>query len=239
MNIGYRLNKAIALTGFCSRRNADQLIRAGRVQVNGAVTTDFNQLIDFAEDKLCVDGSEITRHDFEYVAVHKPSGVVTTCDDEFGRTAVLDLLPDNLRHLKPVGRLDLDSEGLLILTNDGALAYKLTHPSKIVLKNYEVTVAGEISDQVISHLQQGVDLSDGMTHPAEVQLLERNKDDSTFQIAIHEGRNRQVRRMCAQVGYPVLRLIRVSIGALQLNGLESSQWRHLTTEEIATLHQDS
>jgi 23S rRNA pseudouridine2605 synthase len=235
----YRLNKAIALTGFCSRRNADDLIRSGRVQVNGAVTRDFNQLIDFTRDRLTVDGNEIAVQSFEYIAMHKPSGVVTTCDDEYGRTVILDLLPNNLRHLKPVGRLDLDSEGLLLLTNDGALAYKLTHPAKVVEKNYEVTVAGEISDDVLSHLERGVCLSDGMTHPANVTLLERNKDLSRFQIAIHEGRNRQIRRMCAQVGYPVVRLIRVSIGGLQLNGLKSSQWRHLTAEEVATLHRDS
>jgi 23S rRNA pseudouridine2605 synthase len=231
-----RLNKAIASTGYCSRRRADELIRDGLVSVNGRVITDFSFAVDFDKDELIVDGEPVTRKRFDYIILNKPRGVVTTCDDEFGRENVLHLLPERMAHLKPVGRLDLESEGLLILTNDGELAQKLTHPSKHVLKNYEVTVSGKISDTTLDNFRKGIILADGPTRPAKVKLLERNKDESRFQIAIAEGRNRQIRRMCVQSGHPVIRLIRVAVGGLQLRGLEPGQWRHLTTNEIAALH---
>ncbi len=231
-----RLNKAIAATGYCSRRRADELIRDGRVKVNGVTVTDFSLAIDFQKDSLSIDGEALTKKQFDYIILNKPKGVVTTCDDEFGRENVLHLLPDRLAHLKPVGRLDLESEGLLILTNDGILAQKLTHPSKHVLKNYEVTVSGKITDLTLDSFRQGIELTDGPTRPAKVKLLERNKDVSRFQIAIAEGRNRQIRRMCTQMGHPIIRLIRVAVGGLQLRGLEAGQWRHLTRSEIASLY---
>ena len=231
-----RLNKAIAATGYCSRRQADELIRAGRVKVNGVVVTDFSQAVDFEQDDLSVDNERVTKKQFDYIILNKPKGIVTTCDDEYGRENVLHLLPDRLAHLKPVGRLDLESEGLLILTNDGLLAQQLTHPSKHVLKNYEVTVSGNISDTTLDSFRQGIELTDGPTRPAKVKLLERNKDRARFQIAIAEGRNRQIRRMCTQMGHPIIRLIRVAVGGLQLKGLEPGQWRHLTGSEIASLY---
>jgi 23S rRNA pseudouridine2605 synthase len=230
-----RLNKAIAATGYCSRRRADELIREGKVQVNGIVVTDFSYAVDFARDALTVDGQLLKPKQFDYIILNKPKGVVTTCDDEHGRENVLHLLPAQFAHLKPVGRLDLESEGLLILTNDGILAQKLTHPSKHVLKNYEVTVSGKISDTTLDSFRTGIILTDGPTRPAQVRLLERNKDTARFQIAIAEGRNRQIRRMCVQSGHPVIRLIRVAVGGLQLRGLEPGQWRHLTSNEIAAL----
>src|ERR1700733_7563226 len=148
----FRLNRAVAASGLCSRRNADELIKSGRVRVNGRQTTDFNCLVDLSKDKLEIDGKMVTERKLEYIVLHKPSGIVTTCDDEKGRQSVIDLLPRELRHLKPVGRLDMDSEGLLIMTNDGDLAQQLTHPSRRVLKLYEVRVVGRISDTVISQL---------------------------------------------------------------------------------------
>jgi 23S rRNA pseudouridine2605 synthase len=234
-----RLNKAVASTGYCSRRRADELIREGRVRVNGEKISDFSYAVDFSKDSLTVDDQPISKKQFDYLILNKPRGVVTTCDDEFGRENVLELLPAHFSHLKPVGRLDLESEGLLILTNDGELTQKLTHPSKHVLKNYEVTISGKISDVGLDSFRQGMELSDGPTQPAKVRLLERNKDLSRFQIAIAEGRNRQIRRMCAQVGHPIIRLIRVAIGGLQLKGLESGQWRHLTQAEFNAFFQDS
>ena len=231
----YRLNRAVAASGLCSRRDADQLIRAGRVRVNGRQTTDFNCLVDLGKDKLEIDLQSLSRRKLEYIAFYKPAGVVTTCDDEKGRETVIDLLPAELRHLKPVGRLDMDSEGLIILTNDGGLAQKLTHPSKHVFKLYEVQVTGKISDAVLDELGKGVRLSDGITSPAEVELLERSKNSSIFRIALTEGRNRQIRRMCAKFGYPVFHLVRVAIGGLQLKGLEPGHWRRLTAREISEL----
>jgi 23S rRNA pseudouridine2605 synthase len=231
-----RLNKAIASTGFCSRRQADELIRSGRVKVNNTIVIDFSCPVNFQKDVLTVDDKPLLKKSFEYIILNKPRGVVTTCDDEFGRENVLELLPGALRHLKPVGRLDLESEGLLILTNDGSLAQKLTHPSKHVLKNYEVTVSGLISDSTIAEFRQGVELSDGLTRPAQVRLIERNRDLSRFQIAIAEGRNRQIRRMCTQYGHPIIQLIRVAIGRLQLKGLEPGRWRHLTDSELLGLY---
>jgi 23S rRNA pseudouridine2605 synthase len=231
----YRLNRAVAASGLCSRRNADELIKSGRVRVNGRKTTDFNCLVDLGRDKLEIDGKSIADRKFEYIILHKPVGIVTTCNDEKGRQSVIDLLPSELRHLNPVGRLDMDSEGLLIMTNDGELAQQLTHPSRHVLKLYEVSVVGRISDAVISQLGKGVRLTDGMTSPAEVELLERDKDSSSFRIGLEEGRNRQIRRMCAKLGYPVFHLVRVAIGELQLRELEPGRWRRLTEKEISVL----
>ena len=168
-----RLNKAIAATGYCSRRHADELIRDGRVKVNGETVTDFSYGVNFNRDSLAVDNQAISKKQFDYLILNKPRGVVTTCDDEFGRENVLELLPERLGHLKPVGRLDLESEGLLILTNDGELAQMLTHPSKHVLKNYEVTVSGKISDLSLDTFRDGMELSDGPTQPAKIKLLER------------------------------------------------------------------
>jgi pseudouridine synthase len=236
IDTAHRLNKAIAATGYCSRRHADELIRNGRVKVNGVTITDFSHAVNFEKDDLSVDDQLIAKKQFDYIIMNKPKGVITTCDDEFGRENVLHLLPERLAHLNPVGRLDLESEGLLILTNDGLLAQKLTHPSKHVLKNYEVTVSGKITDLSLDSFRQGMELTDGPTRPAKVKLLERNKDRSRFQIAIAEGRNRQIRRMCAQLGHPIIRLIRVAVGGLQLKGLEPGQWRHLTQMEIAALY---
>jgi len=230
--MNFRLNRAIAATGFCSRRRADQLIAAGRVQVNGQPVSDFNFAVNFGSDRLAVDGKELSAKKHDYIALYKPRGVLTTCYDEMGRESVLDILPTTYKHLRPVGRLDRDSEGLLLLTNDGEFTQTLTHPSKHVFKRYEVTVEGEIRDQSLQQMEQGMRLEDGLTLPAQVRLLSRDKDESIFEIALREGRNRQIRRMCAQLGCPIIRLVRVAIGELQLRHMEPGQWRHLTQREI-------
>jgi 23S rRNA pseudouridine2605 synthase len=234
-----RLNRAIAATGICSRRRADELIKEGRITVNGQPASDLSLQVDLLKDCIAVDGKPLYKKDYEYVVLYKPRGVVTTCEDEQGRRTVIDLMPPDLQHLKPVGRLDRDSEGMIILTNDGALAQTLAHPSHHVEKTYRVTVDGLIDESALTVLREGVRLSEGMTQKAEVHSLKRSGNMSTFVIVIREGRNRQIRRMCAKVGYNVLRLVRERIGALQLNLKEPGQWRHLMDSEVSLLSEGS
>lgn len=234
-----RLNRAIAATGICSRRRADELIKEGRITVNGELAIDLSLQVDLLKDKIAVDGKPLYKKPFDYVVLYKPKGVVTTCDDEQGRCTVIDLMPADLQHLKPVGRLDRDSEGMIILTNDGALAQTLAHPSNHVEKTYRVTVDGQIDESALTVLREGVRLSEGMTQQAEVHSLKRSGNMSTFVIVIREGRNRQIRRMCAKVGYNVLRLVRERIGALQLNLKEPGEWRHLMASEVSLLSDGS
>lgn len=231
----YRLNRAIAATGHCSRRKADEYIEAGRVTLNGKVTTDFNVEVDFANDELAIDGRKISVKKYEYILLNKPTGVLSTCSDELQRRNVLDLLPASLRHLRPIGRLDMDSEGMLLLTNDGDFANLLMHPSHEVFKRYEVCVEGTLSDGALQQMRSGMLLDDGPTLPAKVRLIQRDKRKSIFEISIREGRNRQIRRMCAKVGHPVQRLVRVAIGELQLRQMEPGSWRHLTVQEVQML----
>jgi pseudouridine synthase len=234
-----RLNQALAATGFCSRRKADELIAAGRVAVNGTVCTDFSRTIDPQNDRLHVDGKALAFQPHIYIALHKPRGVVTTTADERGRKSVIDLLPASLRHLKPVGRLDMNSEGLLILTNDGEFALRLTHPRHHLPKLYAVRVRGQVSDRHVRQLASGVQLEDGITLPAEVTVTERNKTYTDLQITLKEGRNRQIRRMFAYLGYPVQRLVRLAIGGLQLGHTAAGTWRYLTSQEVSALLQQS
>jgi 23S rRNA pseudouridine2605 synthase len=164
--------------------------------------------------------------------MNKPPGIVTTMSDDEGRETVLDLLPPNLRMLRPVGRLDMYSEGLLLLTNDGDLAQRLTHPSMHLPKRYEIRVRGKISTTHLNNLAHGVELEDGITHAAKVKLIERNNSYSDFEISIIEGRNRQLRRMCSSLGYVVVRLRRLGIGRLQLGLIPLGSWRYLTDDEV-------
>jgi len=230
-----RLNQAIAQTGLCSRRKADELIAAGKVRVNGEVVTDFSRDVDPERDKLEADGKRLSFKSFTYVALHKPAGVVTTTSDEQDRETVVDLLPKNLRHLKPVGRLDMYSEGLLILTNDGDFALKLTHPRHHLPKLYLIRIRGNLTDKQAKLLADGVPLEDGKTLPAKVQIVERNKTYTDVEVTLVEGRNRQLRRMFAYLGYPVVSLVRLAIGGLQLGHVAPGKWRHLTSQEVADL----
>lgn len=230
-----RLNQAIAQTGLCSRRKADELIAAGKVKVNGETCTEFGRSIDVAEDSLEIDGKRLPFKKHIYIAMNKPVGVITTMSDEQGRETVLDLLPENLRHLRPVGRLDMYSEGLLLLTNDGDLALKLTHPRHHWPKLYQVKVRGAFTPKDVSMLTKGVMLEDGRTLPAKVEIVERNKTYTEVQITLVEGRNRQIRRMFAYLGYPVVRLVRLAIGGLQLGHISPGSWRRLTSQEVSDL----
>ena len=223
-----RLNAYLARAGIASRRKADELIRAGRVHVNGAT----GQLNTFVErgDRVEVDGREVTPQPLAYVLLHKPRGVVSTASDTHERPIVTELV-DSPHRLYPVGRLDADTTGVLLLTNDGELAHRLAHPRYEVEKVYEAEVEGEPDDEALRRLAEGVELDDGPTAPARVRRL----GPSRVELAIHEGRKHQVKRMCEAVGHPVRRLHRSRYAGLDLEGVEPGEWRELTREEESGL----
>ncbi len=223
-----RLNAYLARAGVASRRGADELIKAWRVRVNGAP----GQLNTFVEpgDVVEVDGRAVTAQPLAYVLLHKPAGVVTTARDPQGRPTVLGLVRHPAR-VVPVGRLDADTTGALVLTNDGRLAHRLAHPRYGVEKVYEAEVEVDPSPEALRRLADGVELDDGPTAPARVRRLGGGR----IELALHEGRNRQVRRMCEAVGHPVQRLHRSRYAGLDLSGLAPGAWRELTPAEVARL----
>jgi 23S rRNA pseudouridine2605 synthase len=227
---GVRLQKVLAQAGIGSRRTCEELIERRRVRVNGEVAV-LGRRVDPATDVIEVDGAQIgVRPGLVHYLLNKPSGVITTASDTHGRRTVLDLVPSEPR-VFPVGRLDGETEGLLLLTNDGDLAHRLTHPSFGVDKEYLVEVDGDPHRGVVRRLREGVELDDGMTAPAKVAVL----GDRLLRITIHEGRNRQVRRMCEAVGTPVVRLVRTRIGPLVDRTLAPGEWRPLTQDEVRAL----
>ncbi len=228
---GERLQKVLAATGYGSRRTCEELIASGRVTVNGDVAV-LGRRVDPDTDRIEVDGAPIgVRPDLVYYLLNKPSGVVTTARDTHGRPTVVELVPPEPR-VFAVGRLDADTEGLLLLTNDGELANRIAHPSHGVDKEYLAEVAGgRVSPAALRTLREGVDLDDGRTAPAKVS----QPDPGVLRITIHEGRNRQVRRMCEAVGHPVTRLVRTRIGPLTDRALRPGAWRALTVEEWRAL----
>ena len=223
-----RLNAFLARSGVASRRRADELIRSGRVRVNGEVG-QLNTVVR-RRDVVEVDGQRVERQPLAYVLLHKPAGVVTTARDPQGRPTVVGLVPDGPR-VVPVGRLDVGTTGALVLTNDGDLAHRLAHPRYGVPKVYDVDVEGSPSAEALARLREGVELEDGLTQPAEVRRL----GPSRLELTLHEGRNRQVRRMLEEVGHPVRRLHRARYAGLALDGLEPGAWRELTKTEVAAL----
>lgn len=227
-----RLQKVLARVGFGSRRKCDDLIAAGRVTVNGEVAV-LGRRVDPGSAVVTVDGAPIgVRPGLVYYLLNKPTGVVTTADDPQGRPIVVDLVPAEPR-VFPVGRLDADTEGLLLLTNDGELAHRLTHPSFGVDKEYVAEVDGEPSRAALRSLREGVELDDGPTAEARASLM----DASVVKLTIHEGRNRQVRRMCEAVGHPVVRLVRTRVGPIADRSLAPGSFRELTVEELRSLEQ--
>ena len=227
---GERLQKILAQAGLGSRRTCEELIAAGRVRVNGEVAT-LGTRADPEHDAIEVDGAIVgVRQGLVHYLLNKPAGVVTTASDPQGRPIVVDLVPAEPR-VYPVGRLDADTEGLLLLTNDGELAHRLTHPSFGVEKEYLAEVEGRPSRGALRRLREGVELDDGPTAPAKASLV----GERTLRITIHEGRNRQVRRMCEAVGHPVVRLVRVRIGSLADRRLSPGDWRPLTQREVRDL----
>ena len=227
---GVRLQKVLAQAGIGSRRVCEDLIERGRVRVNGEVAV-LGRRVDPEVDVVEVDGAQIgVRPGLVHYLLNKPTGVITTASDTHGRPTVIDLVPAEPR-VFAVGRLDADTEGLLLLTNDGDLAHRLTHPSFGVDKEYLAEVANPLPRGALRQLREGVELEDGRTAPAKVSLL----DERVLRITIHEGRNRQVRRMCEAVGAPVVRLVRTRIGPLSDHSLSPGRWRALTQDEVRAL----
>ena len=231
-----RLQKVLAQAGVASRREAEEYITAGRVKVNGKVVKELGTKVG-PDAFIMVDGHPIHRERKTYLLFYKPRGVVTTMKDPEGRKTIADYVKDIPQRVYPVGRLDYNTEGLLLLTNDGELAQAMTHPSHEVNKVYEVTVPGIVPQEKLDLLRVGVKLEDGMTAPAMVDQTgyDYEKNLTRFNVTIHEGRNRQVRRMCDYIGFPVRYLRRVQMGTLTLDGLRRGDCRELFNEEIDAL----
>lgn len=230
-----RLQKVMAAAGVASRRGAEALIAEGRVTVNGVVA-DLGQKVDQNSDEILVDGQPLPRPAADtYYLVHKPAGVVSTVRDTHGRRTVIDLIPPEPR-VVPVGRLDVDTTGLLILTNDGELTLRLTHPRYEVPKRYRATVLGEVTDADCRRLTDGIDLEDGPARAVDARVISSDGSESIVAVVLTEGRKREVRRMMEAIGYPVAALHRTSIGPIHDPDLSSGAWRHLTDEEVEALY---
>ena len=233
---GERIQKVLARAGVASRRAIEEMIVRGRIRVNGE-RVELGRRIDSSKDLVEVDGSRVPLSaDLVYYLVNKPVGVVSTASDDEGRETVIDLLDDVDARVYPVGRLDLDSEGALLLTNDGELAQRLTHPRFGVTKTYVAEVEGSVKDKTVRQLARGVELEDGFTGPARARLVERSPGGTLIEIVLAEGRNREVRRMLEAVGHPVRRLVRTAIGPLMLGRLKPATYRKLKLEEVRELY---
>jgi len=221
-----KIQKFLANAGISSRRAAEKLIAAGKVSVNGQLAK-IGQRIDPKHDKILYKGEPISNIELKYYLINKPAGVLTTTKDELGRKTVLNILPEKITRaarLYPVGRLDKDSEGLILVTNDGAFTHLLTHPSHLITKTYRVFIDRKPTYKALQHLRRGVRLREGITEPAEVEI-ELNTDKGTWlNMTIREGKNRQVRRMMERVGYDTIRLIRTKFGPYSLNELKNQSW---------------
>jgi 23S rRNA pseudouridine2605 synthase len=232
-----RLQKLMARAGLGSRRDNEQLISAGHVFVNGRVA-HLGDKADPLIDDIEVDGKtlDLSHHDQVYIKLYKPRGVISSLEDEMGqeRSIVRDLIPTS-GHIYPVGRLDKQSEGLMLMTNDGQLAHRLTHPRYAHEKVYEVLLEGEISNQDLAHWRQGVILENRLTAPAKIKVISRSKENTFLRITLREGRKRQIRRISASFGHPVQKLVRTEIDSLKLGNLKPGEWRYLNEEEIQQL----
>lgn len=230
-----RLQKFLAESGVASRRKSEELIEQGKVKVNGRVAC-IGDKIDPKKDTVTVSGKKIVKtKTHTYIVLHKPRGFITTMSDEKDRKCVAELIKDVEGRVYPVGRLDKDSEGMLLFTNDGAFANAMTHPTKHVPKTYRVTVRPSISEEQITALTQGVIIEDRKTAPAEVRVITKEEGRVVLEIILYEGRNRQIRKMCEEVGLEVARLKRTAIGSIKLGMLKQSSWRHLTEDEVRKL----
>ncbi len=230
-----RLQKYIAQSGILSRRKAEEIIKQGRVEVNGKILLEPWFPVG-EKDCVKVDGNAITPEDRKiYIMLNKPEGYISTVRDQFSRKTVLDLVKEVKERIYPVGRLDYDTSGLLLLTNDGEFTYKLTHPKYEVEKTYIAEIEGFPTIKKIEEFENGLYIGNFKTSPAKFQILKGKKNSCVVQIKIHEGRNRQVRRMCREIGHPVIKLKRIAIGNLNLGKLPEGKWRHLTKAEIGKL----
>ena len=234
-----RLQKYMASCGVASRRKCEEIIAEGRVKVNGVTVREAGLKIQPSKDKVTVDGREIIPANKPvYIMLNKPVGYVSTVRDQFKRPTVLDLLRGVKGRIYPVGRLDYDSEGLLLLTNDGNLAYGLTHPRHRVDKTYIVVVQGRPSRKEIDRIRKGVEIDGRMTSPADIRVESIQGNKTAFRVVIHEGRNRQVRRRFETIGYAVVSLKRIGIGKLQLGTLAPGKWRFLEDREVKDLYKE-
>ncbi|MFC1594412.1 pseudouridine synthase [Candidatus Omnitrophota bacterium] len=230
-----KLQLFLSHNGICSRRDALQHIFDGRVTVNGASVTEPSYKINPNVDVVCFNGVKIKEKSYEYVLLHKLKGYVTTLQDAHAQRTVMDLLPFHLRHLRPVGRLDKDTEGLLLLTNDGDIAFRLTHPRFSVSKSYYVQTADKVTWEQIKRLEKGVRIDGKRTAPARISSVNAKGRKTTFIMVIHEGRKRQIRRMLSAIGHTVIYLKRIKQGPLELTGVAPGRWRLLKKSEIESL----
>ena len=229
-----RLNKFLAHAGVCSRREADRWIADGRVSVNGKPVMELGEKVDPARDKIAVDGRPVRGEEERpvYILMNKPAGRVVSVKDPFGRPTVLDLLGHLPYRVYPVGRLDLDTEGALLLTNDGETALRLTHPRYGIGKTYEVRVEGEPAETDLDKIRHGIFLEGRRTAPARAQVLRRGHRRTLLRVEIHEGRKREIRKLFDAVGFPVVSLARVDFAGLTLEGLKTGEWRYLNKKEV-------
>lgn len=232
---GERLQKFLAAAGLGSRRECEELITTGRVEIDRRVVTELGTRVDPTQQEVRVDGVALTQTRRAYYAVYKPTGVVTTAHDPAGRPRVIDLIPPGKERLFAVGRLDLHSEGLILVTNDGDLANRLTHPRYGVRKIYRVIVAGKPTREVLDQLRHGIHLAEGVARVAEIRILRSLQQSTQLEMVLEEGRNREIRRALARVGHKVLRLTRVAVGPVRLGRLKPGEYRRLTHEEIERL----
>ena len=237
INMEERLQKYLAECGIASRRKCEEYIIQGKVQVNGKTITELGVKVNPEKDKITFEGKNVKQEERKvYILLNKPIGYVTTSDEQFGRDKVLDLVKVRER-VVPVGRLDMYTSGALILTNDGDFIYQVTHPKHEITKTYTVTVKGIIKNEEVEQLRKGVKIDDYTTRPAKVKILktDEEKDISRLEITIHEGKNRQVRRMCESVGRRVIALHRSKIGNIGVKDIELGKWRYLKDFEVKTL----
>lgn len=233
-----RLQKYLALCGVASRRAAEKYITDGRVKVNGVTITELGTKVSL-KDKVTFDGKDVALEEKKvYIALNKPTGVLSSASDDRGRRTVVDMVKDDFSsdiRLYPVGRLDYDTEGLIFLTNDGDFTYAVTHPKHTINKTYEAIIDGRLTEDETVSLCRGVDIGDFVTSPATMDIVSEEKNKSVIHITIHEGKNRQVRRMFEAVGHRVIKLKRISVGRVKLGNLKVGKWRELTEGEIKSL----
>ena len=231
-----RLQKVMSEFGVASRRKCEEMIAAGKVKVNGRFITEQGCKVDIEKDIIEVDGKILKSLDDKlYIILNKPVGCITSVKDQFGRPTVLDLLNGISIRVFPIGRLDYDTEGLILLTNDGDLTYKITHPKHNIDKTYRALVRGEVNQKDVMNFVMGIEIEDYVTAPAKLEIVKYSKGKSIIDITIHEGKNRQVRKMCSAMGHEVIRLKRIRIGEIGLGNLKIGEWRYLSNSEIKYL----
>ncbi len=226
-----RLNKYIALSGFCSRRKADEYIEAGKVKVNGNTVSDFGFSVT-KNDKVTIEGKLLEPEAKTYIRYYKPAGYITTMDDEKGRKTIYDILPEEVQHLKPVGRLDKDSTGLLILTNDGDFINEFTHPSVKVPKIYRVCAQGKLNLNDLTLMEKGIEIEKGQIAYALARIIEFEGKNTVLEIILYQGLNRQIRKMLDFLGHSVISLKRLSMGPVDITGLKKGQFKYIKQKQI-------